>query len=113
MTIANKKVKQKELLAGMYQDDYFPDFLVDKVKAILLELCEQIEEQEPEDEEALFELTHEATERINDLEEEFCENDSELETAARDTIAESFEHIVRAYGFTEVDIEEVIAPREW
>ena len=113
MTITNAKVNQAALLAGMYSDGYFPNHLVDKVKGILLELCEQIEARKPQDEASLLELTHAATERINDLEEEFEEHDSELETGAREDMAESFEHIVRAYGFTEVDIEDVIAPREW
>ena len=97
----------------MYSDEYFPDFLVDKIKAILLELCESIEADNPQNESSLLKLTHASTERINDLEEEFEDNDSELETEAREVMAESFEYIVRAYGFDSVDIEDVIATREW
>ena len=97
----------------MYEDDYFPNFLVDKIKAILIELCESIESQKPKDADALFVLTHASTECINELEDEFGENGSELETAARDDMGESFEFIVRAYGFSDVDIEDVMANREW
>jgi len=57
-------------------------------------------------------LSHTATANINDLEEEFMENDSELETVARDALAAEFEFIVRTYGF-DIDVEEVIANREW
>ncbi|WP_425618937.1 DUF5713 family protein [Anatilimnocola sp. NA78] len=113
MPITNKKMKDYEFLAGMYEDGYFPDFLVDKVKAILLELCEQIEADKPEDEESLLQLTHAATERINGLSEEFEDNDSELETGAREVMAEDFAFIVQAYGFEDVDIEDVIATRDW
>lgn len=113
MPITNTKVEQDRLLHGMYSDGYFPDFLVHKIKAILVELCEQIEAEKPGEAESLLKLTHAATERINDLQDEFDDNDSELETAAREDMAESFGHIVDAYGFTELDIEDVIAPRDW
>lgn len=113
MPINNEKILSYALLQGMYRDDYYPDFLLDKIKQILLDLCEQIETQQPANDQALLVLTHAATERINVLEEEFGENESELETVAREVMAEDFAYIVRAYGFEEVDIEDVIAPREW
>lgn len=113
MPIANAKIRGRELLAEMYADGYFPDHLVDKIKAILLDLCEQIERERPGDEGSLLKLTHAATERINGLAQEFEENDSELETGAREAMGAEFEFIVRAYGFEHVDIEDVIAPRDW
>jgi ABC-type Zn uptake system ZnuABC Zn-binding protein ZnuA len=76
-------------------------------------LCEQIESEKPDNADALLALTHAATEEINALEDEFDENESELETEAREVMAADFDYIVRAYGFTDVDIEDVIAPREW
>jgi hypothetical protein len=113
MAIANEQVRNREMLADMYADDYFPQFLVDKIKVILLDLCEQIEREQPKDDESLLKLTHAATELINGLEEEFEENDSELETGAREAMAAEFGFIVRSYGFTDLDIEDVIAPRDW
>ena len=59
------------------------------------------------------ELTHAATERFNELAEEFDENDSEIETVARDTIATDMEYIAQSYGFEDADIEELVAPRDW
>lgn len=113
MPVSNEKIRNRELLAEMYADGYFPNFLVDKIKAILLDLCEQIEREQPKDEQSLLKLTHAATERINGLSEEFEENDSELETGAREAMGAEFDCIVRAYGFEDVDIEDVIAPRDW
>ncbi len=112
MTITNSKLADYEFLKGMYDDGYFPNFLVDKCKQILVELCVQIEAKRPSSDSELLELTHAATERINDLAEEFEENDSELDTGAREALGEDFAFIVEAYGF-EVDIEDVIAPRDW
>lgn len=113
MPVSNEKIRNRELLASMYADGYFPDFLVDKIKAILLDLCEQIEREHPKDEQSLLKLTHAATELINGLAEEFEANDSELETGAREAMGAEFDFIVRAYGFEDVDIEDVIAPRDW
>lgn len=113
MTITNEQLKHYDFLRGMYSDGYFPNFLVDKIKNILVCLCEQIESENPQDAQTLLKLTHTATEKINDLEEEFEENDSELETGAREVMGADFDHIVKAYGFLDVDIEDVIAPRDW
>jgi hypothetical protein len=113
MKITNQKINNYQFLTGMYEDDYFPNFLVEKIKNILLDLCASIEEEKPQSDEELFRLTHASTERINELEDEFEENDSELETGAREVMAENFEFIVHSYGFDDVDIEDVIATREW
>jgi hypothetical protein len=110
--VTNSKIKEFKILDCMYQDSYFPEFLVDKCKAVLLQLCYNIEKTKPTNLEGLYMLTHAATEKINDLENEFHENDSEIETGARECLAENFEFIANAYGF-EADIEELIEPREW
>jgi hypothetical protein len=112
-SITNQKILNHDFLSGMYSDGYFPDFLVDKIKNILLDVCKKIEENNPKSDQDLFSITHSAVERINDLEEEFEENDSELETAAREVMGADFDFIVKTYGFNDVDIEDVIAPREW
>ncbi len=111
--IANQRMATYEFLRGMYSDDYFPDALVDKIKAILVRLCKEIEAAKPQDEDSILALTHAATEEINALEQEFADGGSELETAAREVMAEDFGAIVEAYGFDALDIEDVIAPRDW
>ena len=113
MPITSPKLVNYPFLKEMYNDDYFPDFLVDKGKAILVRLCEQIEAEKPTDAEDVYKLTHAATEEFNDLQEEFFENESEIETAARDCIGMDFEFIAKAYGFEDLDVEELIAPRDW
>ena len=96
----------------MYSDSYFPKFLVDKGKAILVDLCLQIENEQPKNLEDLYKLTHAATEKFNDLEKVFDANGSEIETAARESIAADFEFIAHTYGY-KADVEELIAPRNW
>jgi hypothetical protein len=112
MAITNDQLKDYEFLQDMYADEYFPKFLVDKCKAILVRLCETIEAEKPADDESLLQLTHAATNEFNDLTAEFEENDSDFETAAREAVAADFDFIVKAYGF-DLDVEDVIAPRDW
>jgi hypothetical protein len=105
-------LKNYPFLQELYEDEYFPTFLVDKGKAILVRLCEAIEARKPTDNDSLLELTHAATNEFNALDDEFVENDSEIETVAREVIAADFEFIVKAYGF-DIDIEDVIGTRDW
>lgn len=49
---------------------------------------------------------------INDLQEEFDENDSEIETVARDSIGVTVDYILKWFGIS-IDIEEAIRERDW
>ena len=110
--IKMQRMRAYSFLAEMYQDVYFPNHVVDMGKDVLVKLCLDIEKEEPKTLDELYELTHAATEKFNDLEEVFYENESEIETAARECIAEDFFQIATAYGF-DADVEELIATREW
>lgn len=110
--LINTKIKNHSFLECMYSDTYFPKFLVDKCKHILVHFCSKIESEKPTNLEELYKLSHSATDQINDLQDEFYENDSEIETAARECFGAEFEFISKAYGF-DADIEELIATREW
>jgi len=110
--LTNSKIKEYSFLDCMYQDAYFPKFLVDKCKNILVNLCSKIETTKPSNLEELYKLTHAATNEINDLQDEFFKNNSEIETGARECLAVNFEFVAKAYGF-EADIEELIATRDW
>ena len=75
--------KNFKLLDEMYQDEYYPNFLVDKVKGELQKVIDLLETGET-DTEVIQEKLDEVVCAINDLQEEFDENDSEIETVARD-----------------------------
>ena len=99
------------LLEAMYDDEFFPDFLVDKIKVLVQELIGFLESGET-DLEVIQEKLDEMTEEINSLQEEFEENDSELETVARDSIAETVEYVLNWFG-VDIDIEDALGVREW
>ncbi|GAB3168382.1 DUF5713 family protein [Myceligenerans halotolerans] len=113
MTITNPQVAGHYFLKGMYADVYFPDHCVDKVRATLVRLSERIERERPVDLPALYELTRAATDEVNEVQDDFDEAGSEIETVARELIADEFGFLAEAYGFADADIEELIATRDW
>ncbi|MGW0631917.1 DUF5713 family protein [Streptomyces sp. NPDC002758] len=113
MPVSNQQVTAHPFLRVMYRDGYYPDHVVDKGREILVRLCERIEAERPGDLAALYVLTQAATDEFNDLQEAFLEADSEIETVAREAIAEDFWFITEAYGFADADAEELIATRDW
>lgn len=113
MSITNQQVAGHAFLKPLYEDPYFPDHVVDRGREILLMLCERIEAERPSDLAALYGLTQAATEEFNLLEAEFDAAGSEIETVAREVIAEDFWFVASAYGFGDADVEELIATRDW
>ena len=99
-----------QMLAEMYQDDYYPDFLVDKISALLRKVIALLENDET-DLKVIQSALDEAVEGINDLQAEFDENDSEIETVARDTIGETVAYILEWFDIN-IDIEDAIGARE-
>lgn len=99
------------LLEEMVQDDYFPGFLVDKVKEQIMPVITLLESGET-DLEAIQGRLDEMTLAINELQEEFEENDSEIETAARDSIAVTIEYILNWFQIA-IDVETALQERDW
>ena len=100
-----------KLLNEMYQDDYYPAFLVDKVKAQLQKVIDLLESGET-DIGVVQETLDEAVCGINNLQDEFYENDSEIETVARDCIGVTVAYILEWFDIP-IDMEEAIREREW
>ncbi|MER7817334.1 DUF5713 family protein [Streptomyces sp. NPDC096153] len=113
MPIIGQRVAGHAFLRQLYADPYYPDHVVDKGRTILVRLCERIEADKPSDLAALYVLTQAATEEFNLLEAEFEAAGSEIETVAREEIAEDFWFVASTYGFTDADVEELIATRDW
>ena len=109
--IVNKFDTEYKLLADMYDDDYYPDNLVGKIKALMEKLIAYIETGE-RDIEKVQEKLDEMTLGINDLEQEFDENDSEIETMVRDIIGVTVDYIL-AWFEIDIDGETAIRMRNW
>lgn len=104
-------MKEIIFLKGMYQDSYYPKFLVDKIKDLLEQIVRYLE-QGPRPLEDIQVKFDEITRAINDLEDEFLKHDSEIETVARDSIALTVMDILDVYN-VKLDIEDALREREW
>ena len=98
-------------LYEMYDDDYYPNFLVDKIKAEL-DKVEAVLAGGEKDTAIIQQHFDTMTRAINDLEAEFEENDSEIETVARESIGEAVDYLLQKYRI-DIDVEEAIREREW
>jgi uncharacterized protein DUF5713 len=107
----NKLPDDFAYLSDMYQDGYFPNFLVDKVKAEIIKVVTFIEEGDHSTEE-IQTAFDQMTIAINGLQEEFYEHDSEIETGARESIGETIQQILE-YFQIDIDIEDAIRERDW
>lgn len=103
--------KNYKLLKEMYEDDYYPVFLVDKVRDEIQKVIDLLETGETNTD-VIQEKLDEVVCAINDLQEEFDENDSEIETVARDSIGVTVDYILKWFGIP-IDMEEAIRERDW
>jgi len=99
------------ILNAMYRDTYFPKHLVDKVKIPILNVVTYLESGET-DKEKIQEQLDAMTITINNLQDEFDENDSEIETGARESIGETVEYILKWFD-VDIDTETAISQRDW
>ncbi len=100
-----------KLLEDMYEDGYFPDFLVDKLRDLIENVITFLETGE-QDLQKIQEKFDEMTLAANDLEEEFEENGSELETAARESIGATVAYILQWFEIN-IGVEDAIRDRDW
>ncbi|MDP4120642.1 MAG: DUF5713 family protein [Bacillota bacterium] len=108
---AGGKLNSDEFLKDMYDDEYFPKFLVDKLKEFIIELTVYLETGSHSLEEIQQELD-ELTRHINDMQAEFEESDSEIETAARESIMETIKTIL-IYFDVNINIDDAVRQRNW
>ncbi len=110
--IQNQHIARYVFLEPLLEDDWYPTHLIEKGQTFLRTMCIEIEQTQPSTESDLFKITHRAVRKFNALEQELESEGSELETDAREQIAEDVSFVLSTYGF-DVDLEEALAPRNW
>ena len=106
-----EKFDEKLYLVDMYEDEYYPKFLVDKIKILIMGGVQLLESGE-KDIEKIQKKFDELTIGINKLEEEFDENDSEIETVARESIGQTLRDIIEHFNLN-IDDETLMRERDW
>ena len=98
-------------LAEMYADNYYPNFLVDKIRKEIEETVAYIDEgSKPYG--YIQERFDKMTCAINGLIDEFIENDSDLETVASESIGETVDQILKYYSI-DMNADKALREREW
>ena len=107
-----KKLPENFLfLQDMYADGYFPKDLVDKVRDAVQEAALFIGQGGHSLDAVQSELDC-MTEKINDLQTEFEDRGSDIETTARDSIGTTVEAMLNFFEI-DIDTEEAIRVRDW
>jgi hypothetical protein len=99
------------LLAAMYADAYYPTFLVDKLRFVLLDFVGYLADA-PRGREEIQEKLDEMNIMIGHLREEFHENGSEFETIAHACVAADIEYILK-YFSVGIELDEALRAQNW
>lgn len=103
---------QYVLLQNMFEDTYYPQFLVEKIKWQFIHLIEFLEGTDVKEVSLIQDKLDEFTIFINNLQQEFWDQDSEIETVASESIANTLEYILNWFE-VDVGIEDALREREW
>ncbi|WP_273779478.1 DUF5713 family protein [Acinetobacter sp. GSS19] len=101
-----------DLLIPMYDDDYYPDVLVDELKQLLRPFAKQVAKGGLSNQ-AIYHEAHETIGKINKMKPKFEDCDSSLDDTAADYIAEAMMMVLQEAGYFDIEMEELIANREW
>ena len=102
----------ESLLLPMFDDEYYPDILVAEVKQHIHQFSKKVSRTDLSESE-IYRFAHQTLIEINEMKPQFEDLDSSLDDTAADYIAEAMMMVVQDSGYLEIEIEELIANREW
>lgn len=102
---------QYMLLEQLYEDSFYPDFLVDKLKYLLEDFINYLETN-PKNQAEVEDKIYELIINVNNFQYEFLDNNSEFDNLARECLLHDLEYILNWFHFP-IDVEKVRSTREW
>lgn len=99
------------LLEELYEDSFYPDFLIDKIKYLLEDFINFVE-QKPKNMADVGDKIYDLIQNANSLQYEFLDNDSEYDNIARECLIRNLEYIIQWF-YLPINLEEALAEREW
>lgn len=99
------------LLEELYEDSFYPDFLIDKIKYLLEDFINFVE-QKPKNMADVGDKIYDLIQNANSLQYEFLDNDSEYDNIARECLIRNLENIIQWFHLP-INLEEALAEREW
>ena len=104
---------QHILLEELYEDSFYPDFLIDKIKYLLEDFINFVEQKSKKLWQMLVIKFYDLNFKIaNSLQYEFLDNDSEYDNIARECLIRNLEYIIQWFHLP-INLEEALAEREW
>lgn len=101
-----------DLLLPMFDDEYYPDILVAEIKQLIEQFAKKVSKTSFSDAE-IYNLANSTVVEINEMKPQFEDLDSSLDDTAADYIAEAMMMVVQDQGYMEIEMEELVANREW
>ena len=101
-----------DLLLPMFDDGYYPEVLVAEIRQYIIEFSRKIETSQKTQSEVYL-LASATLSKINEMKAVFEDLDSGLDDTATDYIAEALMMVLQDAGYFEIDLEELVASREW
>ena len=101
-----------DLLLPMFDDEYYPDILVAEVKQLIEKFAKKVSKSTFNEAE-IYALANVTVTEINEMKPQFEDLDSSLDDTAADYIAEAMMMVVQNQGYLDIEMEELIANREW
>lgn len=99
------------LLEELYEDSFYPDFLIDKIKYLLEDFINFVE-QKPKNMADVGDKIYDLIQNANSLQYEFLDNDSEYDNIAREYLIRNLEYIIQWFHLP-INLEGALAEREW
>ena len=100
-----------DLLLPMFDDEYYPDVLVAEIKQFIEKFSKKIEKNVTDAD--IYRLADEVMVKINEMKPQFEDLESSLDATAADYIAEAMMMVVQEHGYMDIEMEELVANREW
>lgn len=101
-----------DLLLPMFDDEYYPDILVAEVKQHIERFAKKVTKSGLSEYE-IYQFANATVAEINEMKPQFEDLNSSLDDTAADYIAEAMMMVVQEQGYFEVEMEELVATREW
>ncbi len=99
------------LLEQLYEDSRYPDFLIDKIKYVLVDFINYLETN-PYNLQEIEDKIYDTFTTANNLPNDYLDNDDESENIAKECISRDMEYIIQWFHLP-ITLETVLAEREW
>ena len=101
-----------DLLLPMFDDEFYPDILVAELKQLIQQFAKHVSKSNLSETD-IYHFADQTVQAINKMKPQFEDLYSDLDDTAADYIAEAMMMVLQEQGYFEIEMEALIATREW